>query len=496
MKLLQLVIIALSVAPSCTHAMIIRHDTSLPEIQWITTEPGSPAHTARKGGKIQLPITSFPEHLRRFGPQTPHSASALLESLHFPLMARNPTDEHWLPALASHWGVDDKQNILYVRLHEKAQWSDGTPVSTRDIEYTLRFLTNPENATTWQRDRLLTRIRQVDIADDQHIAFHLNTPFNDAIEEVANIRPLAAHFYEAHTWPDDMNWQPEPVTGPYRITQIKHDKSLTLQRDTDWWGRSEAMFVNRFNIRRIVLRYTASSAEAVSLFRNGELDSIPVRAENLAHPDLLSLHRQYRVSVLQNQINHQKGLLLLNPVHPALHSRAGRLRILSKQTFVSDSLAIPDLITLKQQTPPEWLTAFRQEPLPYPDWLAKVQAGQFSMAWIQAESVSQTMLNALLPQWTTEYGSSEQWQALGIIREFKSTENHYTLFWEWMRFPEQLVQHTARAFDPFDVIHGGQFWLDRESRSQIMATPERSNAYPAGSLIIDHNGHTTWQSLQ
>ena len=75
-----------------------------PDVRW-QTNSNSPtwAAAADPGGYLNLYLPEFPPHLRRFGPDTPHTSSPILESLHLPLLARHPRDQSWLPMLASHW---------------------------------------------------------------------------------------------------------------------------------------------------------------------------------------------------------------------------------------------------------------------------------------------------------------------------------------------------------------------------------------------------------
>lgn len=398
--------------------------------------------------------------------------------------------------LVSHWSYQAGTGVLYMRLHQDARWSDGLPVSTADIRYSLQFLIDPVHQTDWQRQRITARLKQVEIFDARHFAFHLREPFAPAMEEMVNFRPLAAHFYADMSWPEDMNWQPEPVTGPHQIIQIKHNQSLTLQRDNNWWARYQPFFTNRFNVRRVTLRYMASGTQAWTEFRHGELDAIPLNNEDISKSAVLSVRKNLRTALLQDNNATRQEILLLNPEHPPLASRAERLRILSRQTFIADSGPRPEVAVLQGYPLPEWLKSFPTQEYSAGSLLHAVRTGQFGMLWAAFDPApSASQLQALLPHWVDKYGPAEQWHQQGLLRTSSTASARYSLFWEWLELPGDNLPR-SNPLEPFNPVTGGYFWINRGYRTDIMANPARPAGEAVRTLMIDRNGHATWQSLQ
>src|SRR5690606_17830917 len=191
-----LLLLTLSIQPALAIPTLWHSVGIEPDVAWQTND-SSPTWAGEPdpGGYLHLYLPEFPPHLRRFGPDTPHINVPMLEALQLPLLARHPGDQRWLPMLVSQWATDSQQGILYLQINPSARWSDGQPVTNRDIAFTLNFLTDPAHNADWQRQRLLQRIKRAEFFNDHQVALYLHEPFESAMEEIAALRPLAAHFY-------------------------------------------------------------------------------------------------------------------------------------------------------------------------------------------------------------------------------------------------------------------------------------------------------------
>ncbi|QQD21418.1 hypothetical protein GJQ54_06390 [Oceanospirillaceae bacterium ASx5O] len=471
-----LLLLTLSIQPALAIPTLWHSVGIQPDVRW-QTNSNSPtwAAAADPGGYLNLYLPEFPPHLRRFGPDTPHTSSPILESLHLPLLARHPRDQSWLPMLASHWATDERHRILYLQINPAARWSDGQPVTNRDIAFTLSFLTDPAHGADWQRQRLQQRIQRAEFFNDHQVALHLHPPFQQAVEEIAALRPLAAHFYAQQQWPQDVNWQPEPVTGPYRLSRIKHAHSLVFERLKNWWGTSERYFQGRFNVTRVTLLSVPDTAKLLEHLQRAELDLLPVSHDLLQQPGLQSLHQQQRLVLTEQHQQHSaiSRILLLNPAFSA--DKQQRLRLLNGAAPATE---YPPLLTHTPGQPAGLPAAIHTQQLNAEVLLQRIRSSRFSLAELRfLRPLSPAQLEAQLADWLQEWPGDIHLPALqqqGLLHISQTPAVRYTLHWPWLQLPENpLLPWLGDLFDPFDAVSGGLFSIDRKQRTEVLANPQR-----------------------
>lgn len=473
---LLLLLLTLSVQPALA-IPVLWHSTGIqPDAHWQTND-SSPtwATAATPGGYLHLYLPEFPPHLRRFGPGTPHASVPMLESLHLPLLARHPHDHSWLPMLANQWAIDDEQNILYLQINPAARWSDGQPVTNKDIAFTLKFLTDPDNGADWQRQRLQLRLRRAEFFNDHQVALHLHPPLQQAVEEIAAMRPLAAHFYQQQNWPDDSNWQAEPVTGPYRLARLKHEHSLVFQRQSNWWGFNERYFHGRFNATRVTFLTIPERSELLDYLQRAELDLLPLSDDLLQQPALHTLHQQQRL-VLTEQ--HQQNALinrivLLNPGFASTPEQ--RQRLLNGRAAAAE---YPAVITHAAGSLSALPATIQRQVLPAGELQQRLQSGHFDMAEIHFQQpLHPNQLQAWLAEQVRVVPADLSLAALqqqGWLQADQESVIRYTLHWPWIQLPgHELLPWLGDLFDPFDAISGGMVSIDRKQRTEVLANPQR-----------------------
>lgn len=459
---------------------IVRHSFGIePDVQWQTNHNSATWSDpqAITGGHVHLLLPDFPPHLRRIGPDTPHTASGLLHSLQVPLLGEHPQTGAWLPMLASHWRYEPEQNILYFNIDKNARWSDGRPVSNDDIAFTIRFLLDPAQQTGWQRQRLQQQISKLELFGSHRFALHLRSAQPEALAEIIAMRPLAAHYYQQNGWPTDLNWSAEPVTGPYRIIQIKHNQSLTLQRNNRWWGWENRYFRHRFNASRITLLQVTDKQQIAPMLQRAELDLLSFGSSATQHGGLNRLHEQLRLvlTTLRRQQPKIDSLLLLNPVHSALNSPQAREKLINQQT--SETAA--ELLYNDNESLKRWnlnLPARQMEPQ---QLLQRVRSGQFDLAllsFMQPVNVAQLEASSgqLLPPALAGGYSLNTLIQENLLRLGLQPADHYSLHWPWLNIPDnELLSWLSDPFEPFDAVSGGLFWVDRKLRTEVLANPQR-----------------------
>lgn len=257
------------------------------DIRWLTND-SDPTFTdpqAQKGGTLRTFDLSFPLTLRTVGPDSNDSFRSSLLGNQTELTYLHPNTRRPIPGVATHWAYGKDQKTVYYKLHPKAVWSDGVPVTSMDFAFALEFFLSKHIVAPWYNEYFKEKIEKVVVYDDHtfaivgkerrsHLDMHLDYEF----------RPRPRHFHTLNAdWVRDNSWKIEPNTGPYQITKIEKGKEIVFERKKDWWGRDLRYNKNRYNVDRIVVTVIRDLNIAYEHFKKGLLDGFPITMPQFWH---------------------------------------------------------------------------------------------------------------------------------------------------------------------------------------------------------------------
>jgi microcin C transport system substrate-binding protein len=248
-------------------------------LKWETndTDPTFASPDAKKGGTFRMHITEFPLTLRPVGPDANGLfANYLIYGGFLPLVERHANTRKTMPMLASEWAYGADKKTMYFRLNKNAKWSDGKPVTSDDVVFTVDFMRSKEIVDTSANDYYTTEIDKVIKYDDRTFALVDKNPKPDLdLYLGGNVLVVPKHFFGK---PDKdfvkkFNYEITPVTGPYIVSKVDKGKSITMSRVKSWWGENERFFKNRFNVDNVVFKVVRDDEIAFENFKKGELDN-------------------------------------------------------------------------------------------------------------------------------------------------------------------------------------------------------------------------------
>ena len=167
-----------------------------------------------------------------------------------------------------------KQGIAVTySLQPDARWGDGTPVTTKDVAYTIEVGKNPESAVLGAE--FYRRILSVEAIDDKTFTLYL-----DRVEFNYNELPLyliPEHIdrpnfsepsdYRTRNAYDNDSLLPGLYFGPYRISKIEPGAYIEFVKNTTWWGKDP-------HFKKIVLRIIENTAALEANLLSGSIDYI------------------------------------------------------------------------------------------------------------------------------------------------------------------------------------------------------------------------------
>lgn len=240
---------------------------------------------AQRGGTFHDFMSSFPLTLRKYGPDSNGGFAGYIRETNLPLLATHPVTGKPMPMLANQWAFGADHKTLYFRINPKARWSDGQPVTADDWLFTLKMMRSKEINDPWYNNYYSTQITDVTKFDAHTLSITSgNEKSREDLLESLPFSPEPSHAIQlTPDWVKAYNWKVLPVTGAYRLAELKKGKSISFERIKDWWGDDERYFQHRFNPDRIEIKVLRDQNIAWQHFLRGELDTFQLVMPNWWH---------------------------------------------------------------------------------------------------------------------------------------------------------------------------------------------------------------------
>jgi microcin C transport system substrate-binding protein len=250
---------------------------------------------ANKGGTFNYFIQDFPRTLRVVGPD----ATGGIREFLWDYVEMYPAVEHpnepgqVYPGFASEWAADRSTRTVYFRINENARWSDGQPVTTEDVVFTLYFFRSPHIREPWYNDFHTKTWEKVTIYDRHVYAVTMKELRPDFLVRASQgfyLFPKHAMADFGADYIEKYQWRVLPTLGAYTLRPADLDKgrSVTLTRIQDWWARDQRYWRGRFNPDRFRLTVIRDIDKAFESFVRGDLDFfLPMTASPKYWYDLL-----------------------------------------------------------------------------------------------------------------------------------------------------------------------------------------------------------------
>ncbi len=266
---------------------------------------------APKGGKLVLPSAS---NFDTFAPAAERGTGAPNGWLANDRLIRRGGDElsGFYSELADGIAITDDRLAIVFRVHPRAKWRDGVPITSRDVAYTLRV----RIAQTWGRV-LFGFIDSVEEIDDRHLAIHLKVPVQLSDFMVFRTVAIMPEHYWRDKDPSASTLVPPLNSGPYEITAFKQGRYVEYRRDPDYWGKDIPLNRGRYNFDTIRFDIYRDATVTREAFRKGLIDIWTESDARYWHGafDTPAYHKGWVKKIRQNQgfaVGIRQGIVLNN----------------------------------------------------------------------------------------------------------------------------------------------------------------------------------------
>lgn len=166
---------------------------------------------------------------------------------------------------------DDTQKVWTVKLRPELRWSDGQPLTSDDVIFTIETIQNPDTRsslfTTWQgvsAERL----------SEREFRLSLKTPYAFFLDNLKDLRPAPQHIFD-NIPPQNFrlsDYNLKPVgSGPYKFAGFTKQESGFIEK---YMLVANDQYLDRPFIRNFNVFFFVSKADALNAFNIREIDGI------------------------------------------------------------------------------------------------------------------------------------------------------------------------------------------------------------------------------
>jgi len=268
-----IVLLSCVLRPPSLHA-----DEIFPRKEWKDTANPLADLNAYPGGSISTFAGQYPNSFNYYLANNTFCAE-LFSSMYETLLDTDPLTADYTPGVAKKWSISDDKLTFTFWIDERAQWSDGVPITAHDVLWTVGAILNPTNLTGPHKISL-ERFLPPQIIDERTIRFTAKEVHWKSLGAAGGFPILPRHAYE-HLDFNKINFEFPVVSGPYHLGRTEEGARTELVRRDDWWRINHPRHQNTGNFSTIAYRFFSKRENAFEEFKKGLIDIYPVHTSRL-----------------------------------------------------------------------------------------------------------------------------------------------------------------------------------------------------------------------
>jgi peptide/nickel transport system substrate-binding protein len=259
-------------------------DQALAEPQYAIALHGAPRYgddlthfpyadpSALKGGRVTLGLLGSFDSLNPLIVKGV-AASGVREFAIESLMARGLDEPFTLYGLLAETidVASDGKSVTFA-LNPKAAFSDRKPVTAADVLFSFEILKSKGRPN---HRAYFAKVTKAEIVSDRQIRFTFQDAEDRELPLILGLMPVVAKHATSPETFDQTSLAPLTGSGPYTVSRVDPGRSLSYQRNPDYWGRDLGINRGRFNFDEIRFDYFREASVMLEAFKRGGLDLRP-----------------------------------------------------------------------------------------------------------------------------------------------------------------------------------------------------------------------------
>lgn len=168
--------------------------------------------------------------------------------------------------------ITQGRDFIIFHLNKKARFSDGIPVRAKDVVFSFETLLQKGKIDF---KRYYADVKSVKALNDLEVIFYFKTDSNKELPLILGQIPiLPSHIYlkDGKNTFGENPLQVPIGSGAYRVKKFDLGRSITYERDPNYWAKDHPTQKGMYNFDEVVVEYYKDSAVAQTAFMAGEYD--------------------------------------------------------------------------------------------------------------------------------------------------------------------------------------------------------------------------------
>ena len=272
-------------------------------------EPTGPAEAAEGEKIINIGVTDSLGGVNPFATDQTEINKYAMDLMFLPLMELDK-DLNFQGMLTDSITTDDNMHFI-VHIDDEATWSDGTPVTAYDVEYSVLRYASPvvanstlllyafegtDDATGFVEEGA-TSMAGLTVLDDKTIQFSAKYPmalttFQNSYGRYLHVLPkhVIEKFSESELTSNSWFNQPDVISGPYFLTGYDTDHYISYTANTDYW--KGAPKIDKLNFKIV------DGSQIYAGLQSGEIDITQHTMTAIPQEDYESIEALKNVTVV------------------------------------------------------------------------------------------------------------------------------------------------------------------------------------------------------
>jgi peptide/nickel transport system substrate-binding protein len=226
-----------------------------------------PAGAQDEGGKKKVLKIGWGQDVQTLNPFVAQDEENFrIWALNWDLLVNfSPDDVSPAPGIAESWDVSKDKKTVTFHLIEDAKWSDGEPITSKDVKYSLETLgTNGLIFSGYT-----SNVTKVETPDEHTVVVHTDQP-DARIVGGLFVYMIPEHVYGKSTVKElTGSYQPQlPLvgSGPFMVTEFTRGRIVKMERNPNWRGEKPKYDEIQF------IKYGTTDA-VIRALKLGEIDA-------------------------------------------------------------------------------------------------------------------------------------------------------------------------------------------------------------------------------
>jgi microcin C transport system substrate-binding protein len=155
-------------------------------------------------------------------------------------------------------------------LNPKAQFSDGTPITAEDVRFTYNLLMT-QGSLSYRTE--FGDVQGVEVESPTTVRFDFKSNESRTLPlDLASLPVFPEHYWKDKDFANGGGFDIPVGSGPYRIGKVDPGRSITFERNADWWGKDLPVNRGMYNFDHFSVEYFGDTDVARQVLRGGGYD--------------------------------------------------------------------------------------------------------------------------------------------------------------------------------------------------------------------------------